>query len=258
MATSDIDLEDIELPIRYIECNLMMAAFSASAERLQRLTPDDLRVVELFPGRAAFGVACYEYLRTSIGPYNEIGLVWPGVEAKRRPPPLLPLLFERRWPKMGYWVHRLPVTTDLANRAGRAFYGYPKFVADIDFEWEDATRICTLAEGGSQILQLSLDTRLPARPAEFPLYTYSVRGDELLRTRIDVDAVGIRRTGRGNADLQLGPHRVGRELAELDLRLNRPIEMRWFPVYRAILPEAQERHPLAAAYHFDPEVREVA
>ncbi len=258
MKTSEVDLSSVELPIQYIECNLMMAAFSASAERLQRLTPDDLRVVELFPGRAALGVGCFEYLRTSIGPYNELGLIWPVVDATRRPPPLLPLVLEKRWPKFGYWVHRLPVTTELANQAGRSFYGYPKFVADIDFEWEGATRTCTLSEGGSEILRLSIDTRLPARPAEFPLYTYSVRGDELLRTRIDVDAVEIRRTGRGKADLQLGPHRVGRELAELDLKLNRPVELRWFPVYRAILPEAQERRPLATPHHFDPEVRERA
>jgi len=258
MTPTPVDLDSVELPVQYIECNLMMAAFSASAERLRHLTPEDLRIVELIPGRAALGIACFEYLDTSIGPYNELAITWPVVASRRRPPPLLPLLLETRWPRMGYWVHRLPVTTEIANQAGRAFFGYPKFLADIEFAWQGATRTCTMREGGSEILSLALDTWMPARPTRFPLYTYSVRGEELLRTRIDVDAVGIRRTGRGSAELRLGPHRVGRELAELDLRIARPIEVRWFPVYRAILPEAQERQPLASPFRFDPDVREAA
>ena len=63
---------------------------------------------------------------------------------------------------MGWWVHHLPVTTEVALRAGRSLWGYPKFLADIGYEWDGPRRICTLAAEGSEILRVVVDTRLPA------------------------------------------------------------------------------------------------
>lgn len=231
---------DIDLPIRYFEDNAMMAAFRAPSAGLRARTPPDLKVVELWPGWSVVTIACFEYVRTSVGPYGEVGVCWPVVDARRAPPPLLPMLIERRWPGLGWWVHHLPVTTEIALRAGRTIWGYPKFLASIEHGWQDATRTCTLAAGGSEILRLSIDTRMPARPGRFALRTFTRLGDELLSTRIHVDAVGLRRPF-GRALLEPGPHPVGRELEELGLVRDRAIEVRWYPVYRAVLPEAQER-----------------
>ena len=44
------------------------------------------------------------------------------------------------------------------------------------------------------------------------------------------------------AALQQGPDLV---LTGLE-RLGRPVEIRWFPTWRALLPAAQERRPVAA------------
>ena len=235
---------DVELPIRYFETSAMAAAFPASSRRLQDLTPDSLKVVESWPGRSPVAIMCFDYTQTTVGEYGEIGVCWPVVDSRRKALPLLPLLLEKYWPRLGWWVHRLPVTTDIARYAGRTIWGYPKFVGDIGFEWQDSTRVCTLGEGGSEILRLSIDTRMPAKPQRFDVVTYTVLEDELLTTRIKVDAVGMRRMRKADAQLTLGPHPVGRELAELDLDLSRPIETRWFPTWRAVLPEAERRRPI--------------
>ena len=258
MSDNPSPVPSVELPIRYIESSMMTVAYAAATARLQALTPAGMRVVEVLPGRAPVAIICFDYTETSIGPYGEVGIGWPVVDSARRQPPLLPLLFERRWPKMGWWVHHLPVTTEIALRGGRSIWGYPKFLADIGFEWDGPRRICTLAADGSEILRVALDTRLPARPDRFPLKTYSVLDDQLLCTTIDVDAVGIRRNARVSAELTLGSHPVGRELAELDLNLGRPVEVRWFPSWRALLPEAQERRPIAGAASADPDAADRA
>ncbi len=247
MSDDPSSAPNVELPIHYVESSMMTVAYAAATSRLQALTPAGMRVVELVPGRAPLAIICFDYTATSIGPYGEIGIGWPVVDSTRWQPPLLPLLLERRWPRMGWWVHHLPVTTEVALRAGRSIWGYPKFLAEIGFEWHGPRRICTLAADGSEILRVALDTRLPARPSRFPLKTYSVLDDQLLATTIDVDAVGIRRQVRVSAELTLGAHPVGRELAELDLNLSRPVEVRWFPSWRALLPEAQERRPISDA-----------
>ncbi len=250
-------MSNVVLPIDYIESSMMTVAYAASTSRLQQLTPEGLRVIEVLPGRAPVAIICFDYTQTSIGPYGEVGIGWPVVDSTRWQPPLLPLLMEKHWPKMGWWIHHLPVTTEVAMNAGRSIWGYPKFVADIDFAWDGPRRSCTLAADGGEIFKLTIDTRLPARPMKMPLKTYSVLGNELLTTTIDVEAVGIRRQGLVDAELKLGSHPVGRELAELDLKLARPVEVRWFPSWRAILPEAQLRRSLSGLAHSEPE-RDVA
>jgi hypothetical protein len=243
-----VTVPDVSLPIRYVEDTLMLAAFSAPRDRLRAHTPPELRVVTTRPGRSVVAIACFEYLRTSIGAYREVGVCWPVVHARHDPPPLLPLLVEQRWPGLGWWVHHLPVTTPIALDAGRRLWGDPKFLASIDFAWQDATRTCTLAESGAEILRLSIDTRMAARPVRFGMHTWSRRGDELLATRIDVDAVGLRRPF-GRASLTLGPHPMGRELASLGVATERAVEVRWYPVYRALLPAAHVRRAVTDAPH---------
>lgn len=219
----------------------MMAGFTARSERLRLLTPRQLQLAEIWPGRSAVGIICFDYVRSDIGPYGEVAVAWPVVHAHRPPPPLLPILAETRWPGMGWWVHRLPVTSPIANEAGRAHWGYPKFVADIEFGWDGSRRSCTLSEGGAEILRLTIDTRMAAVPRRFPLRTWSQQGGELLHTTVDVDAVGLRRMMRADVELALGPHPVGRELEELGLDRSRAVEVRWFPVWRAVLPAADTR-----------------
>jgi hypothetical protein len=225
---------------------MMGAAFSASARRLRELTPEPLQLVEHWPGRAPLAIICFDYARCDLAPYGEIAVCWPVVFSRRRPPPFAPLVLEARWPTMGWWVHHLPVTTQEACDAGRTLWGYPKFVADIEFEWSGARLTCTLTEGSEQVLSLTLDTRLPATPVQLGVTSYSALDGELLRTTIEVDAVGINKM-RGDAELRLGQHRIGRELAELDLRLDRPIQTRWFPTWRAVLPAADWRHRYSSA-----------
>lgn len=234
-------MSPVELPIRYDESSMMAAVYAARAARLRELTPEALRVVELGGQRAPVALICFDYRVTDIGPYGEVGVAWPVVRAGSVAPPLLPLLLEQRWPGLGWWVHRLPVTTAIANQAGRELWGYPKIVADIDYRWDGARRLCTLREGDQDIFQLAIDTRMPARPMAAHLTTYSVLGSELLTTRIEVDAVGMRRRWRAGAELALGPHPIGRELDALGLDTSRAIEVRWFPVWRAVLPAACAR-----------------
>ncbi len=217
----------------------MAAAWAVPAAGLRALTPAPLRVVELWPGWAPLAIGGFDYARTTVGAYGEVGVSWPVVP--HRAPPLLPLLGESRWPGMGWWVHHLPVTTEIAHRAGRSLWGYPKIVAGIDFDWDGAERTCRLHEEGREILRLSIDTRMSARPRRFALHTYSVLGEDLVRTCIDVDAVGRRRTVGGKAHLSLGEHPMGRELAALGLPRARLIEVRWFPTWRAVLPAGEHR-----------------
>ena len=86
---------------------------------------------------------CLEYPDSTIGPYNEIGI---GVPCRLDPVlniPLLPALFDRFF-AVGFYVHYLPVTTQIAYDAGVDVWGLPKFVATIEFEDTPTHRRCLL------------------------------------------------------------------------------------------------------------------
>jgi hypothetical protein len=92
------------LLIRYFDVQCLVATF-----------PTDLnRAAELLKGTGLYRI-------TDIGPYNEVGLT----VVARVPGDPIP----------GNYVINLPVTTAVANRAGREIWGYNKFVAAIDVCW---------------------------------------------------------------------------------------------------------------------------
>lgn len=233
-------MSTVPLPVRVEEARAMLAGFLASTEQLQRLTPDALRVVELAPGFAPVGLSCFEYVRTTLGPYNEVGIAWPVVRADRaswRTLPVLPVLLEKLWPGAGWWVHWLPVTTDAALEAGRDVWGYPKFRADISFSEERGTRACSLSHGGRSILTLEQSTRMPALPKTLETRTFTRRGAELLSTRISVKARGAQNPF-ARCRLTLGDHVIADELRKLRL-VSRALDVRWFPEWTATLPAGE-------------------
>ncbi len=85
-------------------------------------------------GTAVVAVCFYEYVKTSIGPYNELGIgvmvqkvgksSWPTLDVFKAP--------ENR--SSGFYVMHLPVTSAAAEEAGKRIWGLPKFVTKIPFK----------------------------------------------------------------------------------------------------------------------------
>ena len=79
---------------------------------------------------------CIEYRKTDIGPYNEVGLTV--------------LALAPGDPIPANYVVDLPVTTAVANRAGREIWGYNKFVAAIDVKERRQDVLDVLARFGER------------------------------------------------------------------------------------------------------------
>jgi Acetoacetate decarboxylase (ADC) len=226
----------VTLPIRYRDAESMTAFFPLPTRHVRGLLPSpQMKPVEVVPGYSVVAFVAFEYPDTDIGPYNELGMCFPILFKNPLSLPFLPMLFEKRYPRLGFYVHHLPVTTDVANRAGREFYGYPKFVADIHFEENGEQRICHLHEGGKHVLSLAVDRpegRL--REEERNLVTYSILGDEVLKTVIETRMQIEHRRIRG-ASLTLGEHSISRELRRLEIS-DRILESRFAGELEAVLP----------------------
>lgn len=116
------------------------------------------------------------------------------------------------------YSHHLPVTTEIARVVGAEFAGYPKFVADIEFEEEGNWLSCELNAENQNVLTLSgrkLDLMAFPRLRVSPI-TY--RDGYILRSEFVISEREMGNSSSGqDVKLELGEHPIAKELAELEL-----------------------------------------
>lgn len=238
----DVGSASIDLPAMYYRDDCFQGFFSADAEAVRAVLPSaDLHPVLWPGGRAVLAIGAFNYLQTSLQRYGEIGIS-PICTYGHQAPPLLPVLLEGRYPAFGAFVLHLPVTSLIARDGGRVIWGYAKFVADMDFEKRPAYQRVRLAEGGAHILTLTVQQRgLPLKDNR-PLITYSVYGDQILKTVVPCRAVYQLGFLPDSGSLELGDHPVADQLRELDLATT-PILTRNYLARSGILPRGEPVGP---------------
>jgi hypothetical protein len=234
-ADIDVGSASIDLPIRYYRDDAFMGVFPASFEAIEAALPSErLRPVRLFGNRAAVAIIAFNYIQTSVGPYGEVGIA-PLCTLDREGPPLVAALLESAFDGFGAFVAHLPVTSLIARDAGRTIWGYPKFVADMEFERRPAYQSVRLSENGAEILTLHVrQGGMPIRDNR-PLTTFSVRGSDLVQTVVPTRStyqVGM----SGDAGrLELGDHPIGDWLRTLGVE-SVPVQTKNYLSRAGILP----------------------
>lgn len=226
-----------KLPLFYYDGSAQTAIFPARLRELRLMLPDPRFVpARLAPGLGVIAVSCFEYRDTDIGPYNELAISivlnepWFALNVPGRA-----LLAGLRRGQLHAWVHRLPVTTEIARDAGVTFYNYPKFVAAIDFEDEGARRTCRLAEGEEHILTLTGE-RIPSpQSGQVQLFSHLWMDRQPQTSEFKINARSRGRCMRpGAAELTLGDHPYAQELARA-LVSRRSIHYELMPSFEGIL-----------------------
>lgn len=141
-------------------------------------------------GDALVALSFFEYRRTTVGPYNEVGTA---TFVKRRGDraKLLPYVDVYGDPDqrvVGAHIFDLPVTTKAAWAAGRELWGYPKFVTPISFRLGRSAFESTVSDpdGHGTITTLAgeLGPSVPAPPMSLMLYSHL--DGRMLRTNVNV------------------------------------------------------------------------
>ena len=232
--TVDIGVAEIALPIRYWRTDCFMALFAADLGAVRALLPSHrLHPVRVTGNKAVVAVGVFNYLETSVGPYGEIA-VSPLCTLDRAAPPVLPLAAGYLRGMSGFVAH-LPVTTRIAREAGRRVWGYPKFVADMDFDLSPERQRVEMSEDGQEIMSLEVRRRGHVALETAPLTTYTAHDGRLVRTRIAIRGHVATALGPANGELLLGDHPVAREIAALGID-RKPLVTRTYLSHSAILP----------------------
>jgi hypothetical protein len=182
-------------------------------------------------------IAAMEFRDSDIGPYNEVGISIPFTLDKATP--LFTGILRKSPAVPQLYIHHLPVTTEIARAAGADFAGYPKFIANIEFEKKDGWITCRLAEDDQHILTLAgrqLETQNAPRAR---VHYFTIRNGRLLRSE-GISSEKQQGSSKNAADvrLELGDHPIAQELKGLDL--GRMLAYQYAPSHQSVLSPVLE------------------
>lgn len=135
-------------PLFYRDVAMMFAVFSARLDRAAALVTAP-EVVPLVVSRntTLVAVQCFEYRHSDIGPYNEVSIA---IAVRRRGDgPKRTVLRALALRQFSGFVVDLPVNTEVAVHGGVDFFGYPKWLASIDFSESGGQRRCRVRDQAS-------------------------------------------------------------------------------------------------------------
>lgn len=219
---------DVDFPVYYYDVTNLIAVFRAHPDGVESLLQGSgLKPALGLVGKPLVFLSFYEYRETSIGPYNEVGVAIPVLPqgAKSSHSNLFDLRRSVDKSQLGFYVVDLPVTTEAANAAGREFWGFPKFVADIPFKLEGNAFSSEVRDPeGSCILQLNGKLNLGIKTSPLSAVTYSRLDSKTLRAVINVRGSNKAHPGHG-LKLSLGDsqHHMAQNLRTLGLDNQRPL-----------------------------------
>ncbi|MBB3083070.1 acetoacetate decarboxylase family protein [Geodermatophilus sabuli] len=238
----------LALPLRYPDSACFAAVHPASHPAVAAALPGDaLKPVRWVDGRALLSVAAFRYRAVTtadspagrLAPYGEVSVA---VVVTRGPaPPVLPLLRRR----LSLFVLHLPVTTAEARDVGATLWGFPKFVADMDFVEERPARRVTVTEGGATVLELAVRGGGPVLADRRPAVMYTTLGGELLETVVPMAGRLRVAFGGGAGTLRLGEHAVADSLRALEVS-PAPVAVFDFLDHRSVLPAGRPVGPAPA------------
>lgn len=226
----------IKVPALYTDVTSMWAAFPASARKVREILPSDkLKPIMIGRDKTIYGITAFEYIASTLGPYNEVGTA---VFCRYKPPvnlPFLPALFFRAF-KVGFWVHHLPVTTKIACDAGVDIWGYPKFYKNVEIKFEETelVRRCILYQDKKHILTFEIKKGRATKPDRWDWYTYTVKDGALLKTTVNSKGMLYSSKKADAATLTLGDHEMAREIEALGIE-PKCLRMFYYPEMQTIL-----------------------
>jgi hypothetical protein len=214
----------VALPIRYVDNRCLAATFLTDLDRAARiLEGTGLQAVPQEDGKAVVLFLCWEYRQTDIGPYNEVAVTVLAV-APHDPIPAI-------------YVADLPVTTEVANRAGQELWGYNKFVTDIEING-DGKHFSTVVHDPHKGLIATLEgTRgasVPVPPSD--IYSFSQLQTKLIKTFVQVPTPWHASGGEGFL-LTVGKstHRMAANLRTLGLDGAHPVLVQYADPFQSLL-----------------------
>jgi hypothetical protein len=173
-------------PTLYHDVGCAIAIFMCDYEAARMMMPHPrITPVRMTRGRTLVIFSCYEYRQVlGVWPYNEIAMTIPVMAGARLAPPVVPMLLSGLFPRFGYYVFAMPVTSKENQIRGNRLWGLPKVTQAIDIErhGDDSVTVAREADG-TPYFELAVPTT--GAPTDFDVagHLYSKLDGRILKSR---------------------------------------------------------------------------
>jgi hypothetical protein len=135
VCTERFSMGELELPIRFTDGSALACIYRVDLAAARDIMTGDCFEPLPVGGRAMVQLMALEYRDSSVGPYNELGLLVLARRPGSLPSAMRLLMAPATVEDAGWFVVTLPVTTGLTCASGRELWGFPKYVTRIDTEF---------------------------------------------------------------------------------------------------------------------------
>jgi Acetoacetate decarboxylase (ADC) len=234
----------VDVPILYKDILAIAGSFIAPILPLKNLLPTSKLVpMQILPGKGLLTFMAFDYEDTSIGPYKEFAIAIPARYEPGFNLPLLPILRMAASLSFETYIWKLPLTSEVGLHAGIDIWGFPKFLAEIEFSQAEKSMTCSLSEKGEHILTLEVGLSNPKMKSYFDFNTYTEKDGELLLTRARGLSGAIGKSYKpGTATLSLGEHALSRQIREV--APGKSVQTLYMAKGQLMLPESEKSFPL--------------
>jgi hypothetical protein len=218
------DGTECRLPLRYFDNQGFIAGFLTDVHRAAALLEGTgVQAAAQEDGKAVVVLGCFEYRQTDLGAYNEVALV------------VMAMLPDDPIP--AHYVVNLPVTTELAHRAGREIWGFNKFVAGIHIK-SDGKAFSTTVRDPQDAVIVTLEGRrgdsAPVLPAD--MLMLSLLHGRIIKTAVRILTPFQASSGDGFVlNVGASQHPMAKNLRMLGLDGARPVLVRYADPFQALL-----------------------
>jgi hypothetical protein len=223
----------ISLPVFYYDVSTLCVQFLASIKKVRQFLPSGrMQPFRVTPWHCVVSISAFEYRNSDIGAYNEVSIAVPVILDESSPLFIGTLNQVPKVPQV--YIHHLPVTTEIARDLGVEFAGYPKFLAEIDFERDGKWVRCHLKQANQSILTLTAQEGKLQNVPRSRMQPITVRSGYLLRCDLIVsERQQMGHQGAFGVSLELGKHSIAEELKQWNL--GKIIGYQYAPQHQAIL-----------------------
>ena len=173
----------VELPIRYTDGSAFACIYRVDLADARAVMASECFEPLPVGGKAMAQLMALEYRETSVGPYNELGVLVLARRTGSSPSAVRSLVKPASVEDAGWYVVNLPVTTGFTCASGRELWGFPKYVTRIDTEFTRDGAEIILGEELVIEHRARFGMKMPAPPYVF----FSELDGRLLRTVVPMD-----------------------------------------------------------------------
>lgn len=175
-------------PTLYADVTCAIGIFHCSYERAKSLMPHrGLRPVKMLKGRSLVIFSCYEYRNVmNVPPYNEIAMTIPVMADTVFHVPVLPMIASPLFPKFGFYVFGMPVTSKENELRGQNIWGLPKVTQEIDIIVDRKSQQCTTVAkeaDGTPYFELKIPTEGKSQLFDVKGQLYSQLQNQFLKSQ---------------------------------------------------------------------------